>query len=123
MLPKPTDEGFFYLASPYTHDNPIIVNQRVWQVHQAMGWLMSKRYHVYSPIWAAHQACKDYKLPTDHEWWWQSNRVFMSASLGMILLTIDGWGESKGVEAERTYYYLNDKPVYLLDPRDVPTLS
>lgn len=55
----------------------------------------------YSPIIHWHDSCKLYTLPSDAESWRRQNYTMQrAANGGLIILTLPGWKESKGVRTE-----------------------
>jgi hypothetical protein len=114
--------GFFYLASPYTHPSPTVVDLRVKQTRRVLGWLLSKGLFVISPIVHCHDTARECALRTDWKWWWEYNLSIMMKSEGIILVKLKGWEESKGVAEELKWAYEADVPIYSIDA-DVPPLS
>lgn len=105
-------EGYWYLASPYTHPDPEVRHTRVEELHEIMAHLLANRIIVYAPIWASHRAADEHELPIDQDWWAASNRAFMRPAAGLLVADIDGWQESKGVAYERNF--CENKPAFLV---------
>lgn len=108
---------FYYLASPYTHPDPAIRDIRATLAYEIAGHLMAKGLYVFSPIHATHGASKRHALPTDHVWWDDFNKSFIHPSAGLIVCTIGGWMESRGVIHEINYARSKDLPVYTVNLR------
>lgn len=89
-----------YLASPYSHKDPLIVKTRFLLVEQCTAALIKQGHLVWSPIVHCHEMASRHGMPTDAEFWKLYNFDFIRRADGLFLLTIDGWKESKGVKME-----------------------
>lgn len=107
-------DGFWYLASPYTHKSPNVRRDRAYAVNDVSGRLIAAGVHVYATIWATHRIAQYHTLPTDHEFWIAFNKAFIDASVGIIVADIDGWKSSRGCRQEIEYAKSIGKPVWLL---------
>jgi len=101
-----------YLASPYSHPEESVREDRFQAACEASGGLMKKGYRVFSPIAHTHPIAVKCDLPKGWDYWEQYDRVMIEASSHLIVLMIDGWMDSKGVEAERRIAESLDMPVY-----------
>ncbi len=117
MLNKLKTESFWYLASPYSHDDGRVRDARAMAVNDFAGNLLALGVHVYSPIWATHRACINFELPKDHLFWLAFNKDFIDPASGVIVCDIDGWRESKGCQQEIEYARDTGKPLWLCDDR------
>lgn len=107
--------GYWYLASPYSHPDPDVREQRAFAVNDFSGKLLAAGVHVYATIWATHRACVYHDLPKDHLFWLAFNKAFIDPAAGIIVCDIDGWRESKGCQQEIEYARETGKPVWLCD--------
>lgn len=89
-----------YLASPYTHIDPAVMEQRFHAACRAAGHLMRKGEIVFSPIAHTHPIAVSCELPRGWDYWARFDREFIQASSEVMVLTIPGWQESRGVTAE-----------------------
>jgi len=89
-----------YLASPYTHPDHDVMEQRFDAACRAAGHLMAQGPVVFSPIAHTHPIAVRCELPRGWEFWEQFDREFVLASEKLIVLQLDGWDASKGVAAE-----------------------
>jgi hypothetical protein len=89
-----------YLASPYSHPDPAVRQQRFELACKAAGTLMAHGMLVFSPIAHTHPIAEFCALPKGWEFWEKFDRAFISVSRALIVLTIDGWKDSTGVQAE-----------------------
>lgn len=106
--------SFWYLASPYSSPNESIREERFKKTENATGWLLERKIWTYSPIVHNHQLAKEHSLPTDAKHWEEYNKAMIESARGVILLFIDGWKESKGVEREVDFCELLKKPICFL---------
>lgn len=95
-----------YLATPYTHADPLVREQRFKAVSRAAGWLMiHANVYVYSPISMTHQMWIEmHDMPnTGFEWeFWASFDEFMVDKCREFwVYCAPGWETSVGVTAER----------------------
>ena len=89
-----------YIASPYSHKDQNIVEQRYEAVKEFTGVLLKERLCAFSPIVYAHELAKLYDLPTDAAYWNEFNMNILRRCEEMYLLQLDGWEESIGVNDE-----------------------
>lgn len=94
------NNDLIYLASPYTHTDPEIVEQRYRRALWVSARLMSIEYLVYSPIVHLHFLAVLECLPGTWEYWERFDRAMISRCQQLWILALSGWEESKGVAAE-----------------------
>jgi hypothetical protein len=88
-----------YLASAYSHPDPAVREQRFQAACRAAAALMQLGYCVLSPI--AHSHCiAAHGLPTGWDFWQRLDSELLLRCDEMVVLTLDGWRESRGVAAE-----------------------
>ena len=104
-----------YLASPYTHGDSEIEETRYRMVCSAAGRLIKEGKHVYSPIAHSRAIASCSNLPTDFTFWAAYDTDMISKSSEMIVLTLKGWEESKGVQAEINIAHALGIPVSYLN--------
>lgn len=107
-----------YLASPYTHANPAIKEQRFKQVCAVAGRLMKEGKNVFSPIAHSHpieQYFEDGK-PEGHAFWLKQDFAILAKSTKLVVLTLEGWETSTGVAAELQFAQANGIPFEFMDP-------
>lgn len=92
--------GFYYLASPYTNDDPKVVEMRVELAHQYYSLFTSHGLHIHNATYESHRAARTWKLPTHYQFWLEHNSAFIRPCAGIIIAEIDGWDQSKGVKSE-----------------------
>lgn len=89
-----------YLASPYSHKDPIIVDTRVKLTMQCTASLIRKKLFVWSPIVHCHEMAKLYGMPTDAAFWMEYNFDFIRHCEAVYVFKIHGWDTSLGVTEE-----------------------
>jgi hypothetical protein len=99
-----------YLASPYSHQQAQIREQRYRDACQATAALLRAGQNVFSPIVHGHPLTA-YGLPTDWQYWEAFDRELISCCNELYVLTIDGWQESVGVTAETMIATELDRPI------------
>lgn len=93
-------ETMIYLASPYSHKDPLIVRTRFLLVEQATAALIKQGHFVWSPIVHCHEMATKYAMPTDADFWKSYNFDFIRRADAVWLLAISGWDQSRGVAME-----------------------
>ena len=89
-----------YLASPYSHHDAAVRQLRFEIVSRVAARLMSGGLHVFSPISHTHPIAEYGSLPLGWDFWEQYDRAIMGVCSRMIVLMLDGWEQSRGVQAE-----------------------
>lgn len=89
-----------YLASPYTHPDPHVRQERFFAVEEYTARCILDGQHIFSPIVYAHEMAIKYSIPFTAEYWSEFNLDMILASRGMRVLQLRGWRESLGVANE-----------------------
>lgn len=106
-----------YIAIPYMNPNPDVVEWRYNIVTEFTGKLMKEGViAVFSPITHSHPIHLVSKLPKNWEYWKRHDEEFLSVSKKLIVLTVDGWKESIGVQAEIEIAKEMGIPIEYIDP-------
>ena len=113
-----------YLASPYTHPDTVVRQQRFEAVCRAAAELMRRGEIVFSPIAHSHPIAA-FGLPTHWEFWETVDREHLKRCNELVVLMLDGWKTSRGVQAEIRMAAELGKPVRYLEPEATgsPTLA
>lgn len=109
----------YYLASPYSHDDPDIREERYLVVQKAAIDLMMENVWAFSPITYNHPMLPIRQFPTSFDFWEEYDKAFIDHSTGLIVLMMDGWKESIGVTEEIRYAEELGIPVYYIEPENV----
>ena len=89
-----------YLASPYSHEDPTVRQQRFEAVKHCQGRLLQEGIPCISPIVMFHNIAEDFKLPKDEEYWRSINSRLLKACSAVAVLSIEGWEDSVGLKEE-----------------------
>lgn len=89
-----------YLASPYSHSNPAVMEERFESACIVAGELMKVGEHVFSPVAHSRPIANLVDLPHDFEFWAKYDTQMISLCDEVVVLTLPGWEESRGVAAE-----------------------
>lgn len=113
---------FYYLASPYTHEDPEVSALRFRAVAAAAGFLIRSGLSVYCPIAMTHPIEVEYHERLDFETWMALDKSFMALADGLIQLGLPGWEKSAGMAKELSWALKMGLPRLILHPEDcVPT--
>ncbi len=88
-----------YLASPYSHADQSVRECRFHAACCAAARLIREGHTVFSPIVHSHPLTK-HGLPGDWDFWNGQSREQLMRCDELVVLTLDGWEESAGVQAE-----------------------
>lgn len=118
-----------YLASPYAHSDSHVREWRFREACRAAAALLRAGITVFSPIAHSHPiAC--FGMPMSWEFWSQVDREYLARCDVVAVLTLTGWRESVGVQAEIRFARELNLPVVFVSPserdaedRDPPTLT
>lgn len=114
-----------YLASPYSHPDPLTRKTRFLLAEQCVASLLRATIWAYSPIVHCHELAERYSLPTDFTFWKEYNFDMIRRADAVFVLDIPGVSESKGVRAETEIaealhlpiFYVNEDGVKHSGPR------
>lgn len=104
-----------FLASPYSHSEADVREQRYCEAITATKWLLDNGWHVYSPIVSTHRVADESRM-TYHSWA-LFNYHMIDACDYVVVLCINGWIQSIGVAEEIKYAHAGHKPVLYLVKR------
>lgn len=110
--------SLIYLASPYSHANPIIKHQRFEAACRAAGRLMRQGQCVFSPIAHSHPIEQHFEDggTEGHDFWLRQDFAILARATKLVVLTLDGWEQSRGVAAELEFAQANSIPFEFLAP-------
>ena|ERR1700722_17277996 len=111
-----------YLACPYTHAESEVMEERYKSATSAAAKLIEKGHVVFSPITMTHPIdkilAKD-KVSLGSKYWIDFDELFMSVCSKMIVLMVEGWKESEGIQREIEYFQARGREVTYLHPADI----
>ena len=100
-----------YLASPYTHPDPFIQEERYLAAMRKVAEYLKAGVWVYSPIVHCHELAKVVRFGSDFNSWKQYNFHMILLAQEVVVLTLPGWEDSVGVTAEIQFAKDSDIPV------------
>ncbi len=98
-----------YLASPYSHPDPVVREHRFQAACRAAAALVRAGCVVYSPIAHSHPIAQ-HGLPTDWAFWGHQEHQHLERCDAVVVLQIPGWVQSRGVQAEVRLARRSGKP-------------
>lgn len=105
-----------YLASPYSHPDAAVREQRYHATCSAAAQLINAGHAVFAPIVQGH-ALVPYGLPTCWSYWEPHAKQHLQRCDELVVLTLDGWDTSEGVQAEITLAHGLGMSVYYMAQR------
>jgi nucleoside 2-deoxyribosyltransferase len=115
MKPK---KPLIYLASPYSSDNPAVMENRHAAACTAAASFMAGGLVVFSPI--AHTHILSRSLPSflrnDHEFWMDQDLSILKKCDALAVLCLPGWEDSRGVKEELAFAKKQHLPTFLINP-------
>jgi len=105
-----------YLASPYTHEYPEIMQMRYEFVLDITAHLMKQGCVVFSPIVHCHNIAIKHDLPRDFKFWQRYNEAAIDSCFGFMIAAIDGWKESTGIRSEYDFAVDEGKTIGMVEP-------
>lgn len=115
--PCATTDGLIYLASPYSHADEAVREERFRAVCQASAGLMAQGHLIFSPIAHTHPIALAGKLPTDFRFWRRYDETMLRAAGELWVLMLPGWHVSAGVREEIAFMDALGRPVRYVNPR------
>jgi len=105
-----------YLASPYSHPDPLVREQRFKDACVKAGNLMRAGYIVISPIAHSHNIASLCQFDKQWQFWSKQDLEILSRCDEMFVLRLDGWQKSEGIKAEIEFAYDMGIPIRYIDP-------
>ena len=88
-----------YLACPFRHEDPVIMKKRCAAAHYVTAKLSSQGRHIFSPL-THNEVLVDLCPNIPGEYWMQFDLTILSMCQCLLILTMEGWEASKGVQRE-----------------------
>lgn len=105
-----------YLASPYTHKDPSVMEARFNKVTAVSAQLINRGLVIYSPIMHFHPIAVRHELPRDFAFWKEVNLQILKRCDSLWILDLIGLYESRGVTEERIFAQQQGIPVTTINP-------
>ena len=104
-----------YLASPYSHSDASVREERFQAACRAAAALIRAGHVVFSPVAHTHPIAA-HGLPYDWNFWERIDSAQLARCDDLVVLTLEGWQQSEGVQAELRLAAELGKPVGYLAP-------
>ena len=109
---------FAYLGTPYSKYRGGL-DAAASEAARIAANLLKRGVIVYSPIAHSHAVAEAGTIdPVDHDLWVRADAPFVQAASALIVATMDGWQESRGLAHEIAAFTAAGKPVVYLDPEE-----
>ena len=105
-----------YLGLPYSDNNSKVMQYRFEVANQIAAELMNMGYYVFSPISHSHPISVQCGLPGDYFYWKKWNRSFLEWAEVLIVVKLEGWKRSEGLNGEVDVISVLGKPVITVNP-------
>jgi hypothetical protein len=102
-----------YVASPYGHADPTVVQGRMEQVYAVMAIYMRHGIHCVTPL-SMHEICIRHDLDGSFAFWEKYCFDILKRCDSMLVLKSEGWEVSRGVQAEIKFCEEHNIPVEYL---------
>jgi hypothetical protein len=111
-----------YLACPYTDPDPAVRQVRFEVATAVAADLVRRGRIVYSPITMTHPI--DAMLAGDSntlgsDYWVAFDEAFMEICSEMVVIKLDGWNDSEGVQREINYFTARKKVITYIAPPEI----
>ncbi len=106
-----------YLASPYSDASAPVREARYHAACRQAAEMLRCGIPVFSPVAYTH-GIASHGLPLGWDFWERMDRIFLEMCSEVWVLTLDGWQESRGVQAEIALAQALGKPVLYVEPDD-----
>jgi nucleoside 2-deoxyribosyltransferase len=107
-----------YLASPYSHADFRVRQRRFEEACRAAAALLRAGVSVFSPIAHSHPIAR-FGVPTSWDYWSRLDREYLARCDVLAVLTLIGWRESVGVQAEIAFARELGMPVVFVAPDEL----
>lgn len=109
-----------YLAGPYTHNDPAVMQWRYDRLNEAAAYILREKMFptVFSPISYTHpiNLCNGDAPTLSYDAWLEFDMTFLDNSTRLVILKIPGWDSSKGVDQEIARAEKLELPIYWAEP-------
>ena len=107
-----------YLAAPYSHKDPAVRASRYAAATAVAARLLSEGRSVFSPLTLTHPldlALKRIGRSMDSEYWVAFDEPFMELCSEILVIRLEGWETSLGVEREIAFFESKARNVQYMD--------
>ncbi len=89
-----------YLATPYSHPDHAVMEQRFHDACLVAGALMRTGEVIFCPIAHTHPIAVRCELPRGFDYWEKYDREILGRCTKLVVVKMDGWQDSKGIAGE-----------------------
>ena len=107
-----------YIASPYSHDDPKIVEENFWRVTDYCAEAVANGESALSPITYGHTLLEFKDMPNDWEFWTNFCLSILVKCDRLRVLKMEGWDKSEGVAGEISFARDHNIPIEYIEYRD-----
>lgn len=111
-----------YIATPYTHKDPAVMEQRFERAIQYVHKFMILRIPCFSPIVHCHPVAIRFDMPKDWKFWGDHCLCALNTCNVLGVVMMDGWKDSLGVYKEIKHAQKMGITITYI-PDDLPPLS
>jgi len=111
-----------YLACPYSHPDETVQRQRYHQACRAAAKLMQAGVVVFSPLANSVPAVELGGLELDHAGFLNIDLQILRRCDEVLVLCVDGWQQSLGVQQELGEAIAFQKPVTMIEEKEIEHL-
>ena len=108
-----------YLATPYSHSDPAVMEQRFDAACRIAGELMRKGELVFSPIAHTHPIAVRCELPRGWDFWNKYDYAMLRGADKVLVVKMDGWEQSKGIAGELEIARELGIPIGYIEPSEL----
>ena len=118
-------KGLGYLASPFSDKSPVVEEKRYTAILQISGLFTISGAMVISPIVYGYHLYKNYgNIAGDADYWKDFNRYLLYHAPYLMIVMLEGYKDSKGIQAEFAQALTLNKPIFTLElPTDALQLQ
>lgn len=111
---------YFYLAAPYSHDSPRVMDDRLDYVTAVAASVYAHGVVLFSPLTHSVPLEATGLIDGGHAYdaWRLADHTMLWHARGLVILTLDGWEESVGVMDEWEHAQAWGKPTLFLEGFD-----
>lgn len=109
-------EPIFYLASPYTHHDSVVRDERYTKARRMLTFLHKRLLMVFSPVVHSHPVNYDFRPGSEPSWshWMKLDLPFLHMSDALLILALEGIEKSEGVANEIVEARKKNLPIFFL---------
>lgn len=104
-------DELIYVAAPYTHPDPVVVEGRMYALERHLAHLSADRKVAFSPLLMHYCLDRGIELPGDYGFWRNHCLTLLSKSDVLDVLMLPEWNASEGVADEIEFAKANGIPV------------